>query len=252
MTCDVGDFNAKLLNWWSSQSSDAHGVALSSLMCDHGLTQVVEGPTRLANLSTFQLDLMFIDNSALVNDCIVLPPVAGHCPSLLRLQLNVSRYSKRRASCSSWDFRHADLPSLNRFLEIVDWSPVYTTDASVAVSSWESILLSSMEKFIPSRNCVSSRQHNKPWFNSYLSLLRRKRNSLFCRSKLLDRDHQLYNAYRKLRNLYVAELRLAERQYYQKQISALKSSRLIHDPHRLWKTVKTVCGIQSSDSIPSL
>ena len=44
-------------------------------------------------------------------------------------------------------------------------------------------------KVIPSRNCVSSRQHNKPWFNSYLGFLRWKRNRLFSRLKLLDRDH---------------------------------------------------------------
>ena len=30
------------------------------------------------------------------------------------------------------------------------------------------------------------------------------------------------------------------------------ASRLIHDLHRWWKTVKTACGIQSSDSISSL
>ena len=46
ITCVVGDFNAKLSTWWNGQPSDVHGVALSSLMYDHGLAQMVEGPTR--------------------------------------------------------------------------------------------------------------------------------------------------------------------------------------------------------------
>ena len=42
LTCVVGDFNSKLSTstWWSGQSSDAQGVALSTLMCDHDLTQL--------------------------------------------------------------------------------------------------------------------------------------------------------------------------------------------------------------------
>ena len=38
LTCVVGDFNSKLSTWWSGQSCDAQGVALSTLMCDHDLT----------------------------------------------------------------------------------------------------------------------------------------------------------------------------------------------------------------------
>ena len=63
LTCVVGDFNAKLSTWWNGQSSDAHGVALSSLMYDHGLAQMVEDPTRFSSPSASQLDLLFIDNS---------------------------------------------------------------------------------------------------------------------------------------------------------------------------------------------
>ena len=50
------------------QPSDVHGVALSSLMYDHGLAQMVEGPTRFSSSSASQLDLIFIDNSDAVSD----------------------------------------------------------------------------------------------------------------------------------------------------------------------------------------
>ena len=138
-------------------------------------------------------------------------------------------------------------------LKSVDWSPVYTTpDASAALTLWENILVSSMEQFIPFRTYGAPRPHSKPWFNSFLNRLRRKRNRLFSRSKLLDRNHPLSAAYRKVGNHYVAELRSAERQYYAKQVSALQSARLVNDPRRWWKTAKAACGLNSVDSIPPL
>ena len=254
ITCVVGDFNAKLSTWWNGQPSDVHGVVLSSLMYDHGLAQMVEGPTRFSSSSASQLDLIFIDNSDAVSDCLVLPPIADHCPTLLQLQLNVMSLSpQRKGPCKSWNFKLADFPGLNNFLKSVDWSPVYTTpDASAALTLWENILVSSMEQFIPFRTYGAPRLHSKPWFNSFLNRLRRKRNRLFSRSKLLDRNHPLSAAYRKIRNHYVAELRSAERQYYAKQVSALQSARLVNDSRRWWKTAKAACGLNSVDSIPPL
>ena len=254
LTCVVGDFNAKLSTWWNGQSSDVRGVALSSLMYDHGLAQMVEGPTRFSSSSASQLDLIFMDNSDAVSDCLVLPPIADHCPTLLQLQLNVMSLSPQHTGpCKSWSFKLADFPGLNNFFKSVDWSSVYTTpDASAALTLWENILVSSMEQFIPFRTYGAPRPHSKPWFNSFLNRLRRKRNRLFSQSKLLDRNHPLSAAYRKVRNHYVAQLRSAARQYYAKQVSALQSARLVNDPHRWWRTAKAACGINSVDSIPPL
>ena len=90
------------------------------------------------------------------------------------------------------------------------------------------------------------------WFNSYLFRLRRIRNRLFSRSKLLHHEHRLSVAHRKLRNLYVGELRQAERRYYQLQMSALSTGPLLNDAHRWWKSAKATCGIQTCDTVPSL
>ena len=68
-------------------------------MYDQGLAHFVEGPTRFSSSSASQLDLMFIDNSYAVSDCLILPPIADRCPTLLQLQLNVepaASYDKRR------------------------------------------------------------------------------------------------------------------------------------------------------------
>ena len=220
-------------------------------MCDHDLTQLAEGPTRFASATASQLDLMFVDNTIVVNDCLTLPPIADHSPTLLDFHLNFSR--PLTASHQTWNWKCADFAGLNRFLESADWSTVFSApNPTAAVSEWEKMLLSSMKRFIPARSCFAPRSQDKPWFNSYLFRLRRIRNRLFSRSKLLHHEHRLSVAYRKLRNLYVAELRQAERRYYQLQISALSTGPLLNNAHRWWKSAKAAWGIQTCDTVPSL
>ena len=147
---------------------------------------------------------------------------------------------------------HADLPGLNDFLSATDWSSVFSSsDPSAALTLLENTVLSSMELFVP-RMSVTHRTKNKPWYNAYLCRLNRLRNRLFNRSKSLDREHRLSVAYRKIRNLYVAELRLTERRYYKNKASTLSSKSLQNDAHRWWKSAKAVCGIQTTDTIPPL
>ena len=140
LTCVVGDFNSNLCTWWSGQSSDAQGVALSTLMCDHDLTQLVEGPTRFSSTTASQLDLMFVDNTTVVNDCL-LPPIADHSPTLLDVHLNFSR--PLTASHQTWNWKCADVAGLKRCLESADWSTVFSApNPTAAVSEWEKMLLS--------------------------------------------------------------------------------------------------------------
>lgn len=251
LTCVVGDFNAKSSTWWSGQSSNDSGTALSALMVDYGLVQLVEGPTRSSTESSAsQLDLMFANDLSVVESCSVLPPVADHCPTILQFRVN---FIIRSRQCRKlWDYKNADFAGLNNFLTSVDWSTVCeSADASHALSLWENIVLSSLEAFIP-RKIHSPQPQNKPWYSSYLCRLRRQRSRLFHRSKSLDKNHHLSIAYRKIRNLYVAELRSAERSFYVKQGAFLSSNKLMRDSHRWWKTAKSACGMNSSDTIPPL
>ena len=136
-----------------------------------------------------------------------LPPIADHCPTLLQLQLNVMSHShQHKGLCKSWNFLLANFPRLNNFLNQL------TGRLSIQLRTLQQHLLcgrklvSSMEQFITIRTYGAPRPHSKRWFNSFLNRLRRKRNRLFSRSKLLDRNHPLSAAYRNVRNHYAAEL----------------------------------------------
>ena len=211
---------------------------------------MVEGPTRiLDNSDPSQVDLMFINNFSIVNSCDVLPPIADHCPTILHLQVCSA---SRQSACSSKRRANIDFKGLNTYLSGVDWSPVLrSNDVNTALSSLEHMLTAALDQFSRPTS-GSARRDNKPWFNQYLLRLRRQRDRLFRRSKRLTMDHRLSVAYRKLRNLYVAELRFAEKEYYSTQLCELTPERCSREPHRWWNKAKSICGINSKTHLPTL
>ncbi len=139
--CVVGDFNAKSSCWWNGQETNDAGAALESLAVDHGLVQVVDGPTRcVSNASPSQLDLMFINNVSLVESCAVLSPVADHSPTLLQLRLGIASVPQQKCH-QIWDFDQARWDDLDAFFQACDWSPVLScTDVNQALQSWNNIV----------------------------------------------------------------------------------------------------------------
>ncbi len=249
--CIVGDFNAKSSTWWNGQNTTALGALLANFAVEHGLDQVVDGPTRAVGTSAAaQLDLMFTNNASVVDSCSVLSPLADHCPTVLRLRFRHQRKPTRRHAF--WDFNHADLPGLNVFLQSTDWSQVLSsTDASQSLDSWYRLLLSAVGQFVPQ---IMSTAHtgNKPWYSSFLCRLRRQRDRLFQHSKHRDPQHRLSVAYRKVRNWYLAELRHSERLYYLQLGSHLRDTNLMKSSRRWWSAAKSACGLQTRDEIPPL
>ena len=67
-----------------------------------------------------------------------------------------------------------------------------------------------------------------------------------------DCTHPLSVAYRKVRNWYVAELRFAEKAYFERQYQQLSNEKLSQDPHNWWKKAKSMCGMNKCDTIPAL
>ena len=104
-------------------------------------------------------------------------------------------------------------------------------------------------RFIPKRSrCVSP--GSKPWYSSYLHYLGNCRDRLFKRSNGKASTSLAVIAYRKVRNLFVSELRAAEKRYFARLGRTLMSPDL--NPQRWWRLAKRACGWSSSSQIPAL
>ena len=168
---------------------------------------------------------MFTNDTSNVVGCDILPPLSDHCPTVLHFN-----FTLRKLESSHFPGR-IDYHGLRTHLSEADWSSVTsTTDIHLAVTVWETVVSSALETFSLPTHVL--RENHKPWYTSDLSRLRRRRDRLFHKSKSLDKEHKLSIAYRKVRHLYVAELRFAERRFFAGQCSKLSSKDAVRDTHR--------------------
>ena len=249
--CLVGDFNAKHSCWLPSQSTDGAGDKLFAFATINGLTQVVSDSTYTTTSGKdVLLDLMFVNHPQFVQSCFTLAPVADHCPTVLCLS-TTGLHRARPKVYHIWDFQQANLSGLRDALLKQDWSELYRcVDPSEAVTLWSRLLNTVLHQHIPLKR-VSNRR-GRPWYSPYLHRLARVRDRLFRRSRGSAASAHTIATYKKVRNLYVHELRVAERHYFRNLASQLSFDSLKNRPHFWWSRLKDICGWQSTSSTPSL
>ena len=249
--CLVGDFNAKHSRWLPSQPTDSAGVKVWNFAAFNGLYQVVNEPTYTSSSGQeVLLDLMFVHQVHNVKSVKVLSPVADHCPTVVTLASGVTQ--DRKISRSMRHYDSADFDALRQAFSNVNWSSLdQCTDVDSAVSHWYNLVESVLNQHVPVKK-VCIRPCSKPWYSPYLHKLAKQRDRLYRRSRGHTDQSPSMSAYRKIRNLYVGELRAAERRYYRLLGVQFSQHCLRARPHYWWSKLKSVCGWSSSSSMPPL
>ena len=139
---------------------------------------------------------------------------------------------------------------LQNSVSSVDWSTVLSAESLDGItSSWTEVFLSECRKFIPVET-LHINPRSKPWYSRYLKYLASGRDRLFKRPHKRSASPLVTEAYRKVRNLFVAELRAAKKRYFSSLGRTLLSSAL--NPQRWWKLAKQACGWSLPRRIPAL
>ena len=236
--CIVGDFNAKHSTWCQQQHTDDAGEALKQFTDCHGFHQVVRCPTYNMSDRPSLLDLVFVNQPSIVVSSSVLPPLADHGPVIAQLSLKKSRAPKPYY-CERFVYCDADVDGLQRTLASFDWnSTLACGSVHVAAASWTDFFMSTCKKFVPLRTFKVDPM-SKPWFSRYLRYLASCRDRLFKRSRGKSSDSPPVTAFRKIRNLFVSELRAAERRYFASLGNDLASTQ---NAQRWWRIAKKACG----------
>ena len=103
---------------------------------------------------------------------------------------------------------------LQNSLSSVDWSTVLSAESLDGItSSWTEVFLSECRKFIPVET-LHINPRSKPWYSRYLKYLASCRDRLFKRSRKRSASPLVTEAYLKVRNIFVAELRATKKRYF--------------------------------------
>ncbi len=247
--CLVGDFNAKHTAWFANQGTNIAGENLKLFTDSHDLFQIVNGPTyNPCRDSASLLDLIFTNNPTSTLSSWVLPPIADHCPVLARFSLRKTPRPKPYFS-TRFIYSKCNLPVLTHSLSETDWSFISSGSVDQASSTWTDVFMSECCKHVPSET-VRVNPQSKPWYSNYLRYLGSCRDRLFKRCRGKPCTSTVSEAYRKVRNLFVAEIRAAEKRYFRSLGCTLLSPDL--NPQSWWRLAKKACGWSTTKRISAL
>jgi len=247
----VGDFNAKNSEWYAPQKTDSEGSALKAFADCHNLVQLVSSPTyNVCSANPVLLDLVFISEqlAGSLMQTVVLPPVADHCAVMTHLSIKKAPTLKPYTK-EYWCYADCNTSLLQERLATCDWPDDVSLDLDSAVQQWQHRFLDICASAIPRRKCRVY-PSSKPWFSTYLKYLARRRDRLFHRSRKKAPSSRVAMVYRRTRNLFVSELRNAQRRYFATLGTRLSSPTV--DPRRWWNLAKKACGWSHPRNLPAL
>ena len=191
---------------------------------------------------------MFTNSPQSVLSSYTLPPIVDHCAVVAHLSAKKSRPPKPyRRNIFMYD--KADAIQLWDALEAIDWDSILQGSLEEAVLGWTDSFMATCHANVPHK-LITINPSSKPWYNKHLRSLATWRDRLFRRSRGQPHDATVVSAFRKVRNLYVSELRAVEKRYFSRLGWKLSSGSL---PAKVWwRYAKKACGWSSRTGIQML
>ena len=184
----MGDYNYRYLEW--PPTLDDHTISTDALQfytCleDNFLTQHVNFCTRNDAI----LDLILSDEPNVVQNVVDLGPFVSSDHNALSWNVEI-RTSHEIVQKQTLDYSRADITSIKRELDVIDWNTIFEDQSADAC--WD-IFKGKIEmledKFIPFKSCGSSR--NKPlWMTHKARKAVSKKRQVY--KKYKDATHPAY------------------------------------------------------------
>ena len=117
----TGDFNVRSSNWWKNDLSTSEGTQVNSLTAFYGLSWIISDPTHVLPNSSSCIDLIFTNQPKLVAESGAYPSLHSKCHhQVVFAKLNLNVEYPPLYERLIWDYKNADIPSINRAIEIFD------------------------------------------------------------------------------------------------------------------------------------
>ena len=187
--CVFGDFNLPLFNWDMFVYPDNFLYrSAAEFVCNHGLTQLVDMPTRGSNI----LDLVLCSDVLSCDSVCLLPPMGTSDHAVVSFGLRVSLQHQMPCYSTSHptrpNYAKADWSSICCFLSTVNWSDVFCS-------------CNSTEQYWDAFVCVIDECVNNfiPHFRPTVHTTNVKHYPSYVR-KLLLKKHSCWKLYRQFRS----------------------------------------------------
>ena len=176
----TGDFNVRSTNWWKNDLSTSEGTQVDSLNTFHGLSQIISDPTHVLPNSSSCNDLIFTNQPNLVTESEFHPPLhPKYHHQIVFAKLNLKVKYPPLYERFIWDYKNADIPSINRAIDIFDWGNLFK-DKNIheQVHFFDKTILNIFRNYIPNKTILCNNK-DPSWFNTEIRKILSMKNKIF-------------------------------------------------------------------------
>ena len=207
-------------------------------MNDHGLSQLVNEPTRQANV----LDLILINNPTLASSTKVVPGISDHDCPIVEVDVRPSRKQQARRKVPVYS--KADWDGLEEYMQHVV-ADIASKAATATVEELWQLFRAGIEKgtatFIPQKQLRS--KQNLPWINGKIRQLMKKRDRLHKKLNHHRKQNEpipleIEEEIRRLKNVIQAETRRAYWRHLESIFTPDEDSSQYEGMKKFWRFIK--------------
>ena len=217
----VGDFNLPDIDWSFPDVTENNYISRFNLfILRYAFEQFVKTPTRGANL----LDLIFCNDESVVTDVIVDAPFSTSDHNSVTFSILLPFAAKQEHlndDSVRFNFSKADWPSVNQYLESVDWSIIFQDCESCdsLSSAFYSVVYDCFDRFVPRYKHKSISGRNRKNYPAYLRKLMSRKLAVWHKLKCQP-SPDLHKKYRQLCSQVKAGTLSADAQFEKSLVEA--------------------------------
>ena len=206
------------------------------------LIPTITKPTRITHRSATLIDNIYlkINTKITARAGILITDLSDHMPVVCITSYKNKKYKNRKALIfEQRPFNENNLARISLELQQVDWSLMTNMNVNEAYCHFIEKINQIVDEIAPIKQVKipSHRIIRDPWMSSGLLKSSCTCNTLYRKSFVKSRGHQLTQTYTKYRNSYNQLKRTAKRIYYRNLFNEYK-----YDARKTWTTINTIIG----------
>lgn len=222
----MGDLNINMFNLNSNAT-----VQFLELIGTYNLSQLVNEPTRINNISTTLIDLIITNNNNLISDigCTDLHDLTDHRLVFCNLKVKIDHRSTKLLTYR--DFKNFNYDAFSNDLQLVNWDHIYNlSDINDKLSFLTTNILNLFNIHAPIRTIKVSKP-KAPWLTDVIKIMIKTRDKLLSKYHR-TKDNAHWIDYKNMRNYVTNAIKREKKAYL--AFCCKKGSR------ETWKALETL------------
>ena len=162
----LGDFNAKLRQWYDEDSSTSEGILIENITSQFGLHQIINEPTHILENSSSCIDLIFTSQPNLSVESGTQSSLHPNCHhQIIYTKFNLEVICPAPYACEVWHYQDSNVDLIRRSINEFDWDRAFANkhvDEKVLI--FNKTVLNALSNFIP-HEVIACDDKDPHWFN---------------------------------------------------------------------------------------